>query len=154
MAKANEGTLVEIIDGKNLLLKKATRGISKGKWNGLGGKLDPGETPEECANREVFEESGLSLKEIFYHGIINFYDFGSGEATWKGHIFSSRSFSGSLKESDEGPLKWFDIEDLPWSEMWEDDRKWLPYLLSGKRFNAEVYFDKKGDLSRCDIIVH
>ena len=101
-------TLVEIIDGDRLLLKKASRGISKNKWNGLGGKVEAGETPLECAVREAFEESGLLIKNPFYHGVINFHDFGSDSITWEGHVFSARQYSGQLKETEEGELRWFE----------------------------------------------
>ncbi len=142
---ATVGTLVEIIDGNKLLLKRATRGISKGKCNGLGGKVNEGEAPEECAIREVLEESGLSIRNPFYHGIINFHDFGSEEITWEGHIYSAGEFDGKIKESEEGELRWFNINELPWKSMWKGDKYWLPLLIEKEKFDADLYFDKDNE---------
>lgn len=135
-------TLVEIIDNDKLLLKRATRGISKSKWNGLGGKMDQGETPEECAIRETREESGLVVKNLFYHGLVNFHNFGKEEVDFAVHLYSAKEFSGKLVETEEGELKWFPISALPMSEMWKDDEYWMPLLLQGKKFDADFYFDE------------
>ncbi len=138
-----EATIVEIIDGSKLLMLKAARGVSKGKWNGPGGKLEKGETPLQCATREVFEETGLTIKNPFYHGVINFHMDGNNEIAWIGYIFSAKEFSGRLTESPEGKLKWFDYPELPWDEMWSDDRYWLQHVIDGKRFEADFYYDKE-----------
>src|SRR5712664_847056 len=67
-----EATICHVVRGRRLLLKKANRGISDGKWNAPGGKSEPGEEPEQCARREVFEETGLKVYELFYHGALTF----------------------------------------------------------------------------------
>ena len=139
---ATEATLVEIIDGGRMLLKRATRGISRGMWNGLGGKIESGESPEQSAIRESFEESGLRVSNLFYHGVINFHNNGKEEVDFAVHLFSTKDFEGSLAESDEGELRWFPVDMLPLREMWKDDEIWIPLLLNSERFDADFYFDE------------
>ncbi len=141
---ATVATLVEIISDGKLLLKRSTRGISKSKWNGVGGKLDPGETPEQNALRETIEETGLTVSNLLYHGVINFHNYGKEEVDFVVHLFSTKEFSGklSLKSDDGGELQWFPLDKLPMNEMWKDDEFWMPLLLHGKRFDADFYFDE------------
>lgn len=135
-------TLVHIIDGNRLLLKKATRGISKDKWNAPGGKINGEESPEQNAVREVFEETGLRIKNLFYHGEINFFLNGKNELAIHGFLFSTRSFSGEIKSTEEGEVRWFDADHVPYDQMWPDDIFWLPVMLSCKEFDADFYFDE------------
>ena len=149
-------TLVEILDEGELLLKRATRGISKSKWNGVGGKMEPGESPEQSAAREALEESGLIVENLFYHGLINFHNFGKEEVDFAVHLFSTRKFSGTLldKSDDNGELVWFPLNALPMSEMWKDDEYWLPHMLNGERFEADFYFDETNkNIARHEILV-
>ncbi len=135
-------TLGHIIDGERILLKLASRGISKGKWNGPGGKIDPGETPEECVIRETKEETGLSMHTPFYHGRAYFHMGGAKPVSIIAHIFSAYKFSGRLRPSEEGDVRWFDISQIPYKKMWDDDKYWLKLMLSGKRFDMHFYYDK------------
>ena len=141
---ATEATICEIIDIRNnrLLLKHATRGISKGKWNGPGGRIEDGETPEQSCIREVEEETGLTVRNLFYHGTLNFYNNGESEVGFAVHLFSTKEYSGTLKQSEEGEVKWFSIRELPLEKMWQDDKYWIEHLLQRKRFDADFYFDK------------
>lgn len=137
-------TLVEIFDGDKLLLKRSTRGISKSKWNGVGGKIDQGETPEQNAIRETLEESGLTVRNLFYHGLMNFHNYGKEDVDFAVHLYSTKDFSGTLLplSDDNGELKWFPITNLPMDDMWKDDEHWMPHLLKGERFDADFYFDE------------
>jgi 8-oxo-dGTP diphosphatase len=138
----NEQTLCHIIDVDKLLLKRATRGISLGRWNAPGGNIDEGESPEECAVREVFEETGLTVSNLFAHGTLNFYLDGKDELSIRVHLFSTKEFEGDLKSSEEGEVKWFDADKVPLAEMWPDDEFWLSLMLAGRRFNADFYLGK------------
>jgi len=137
-----EATICHVIRDGRFLLKKATRGISKGKWNGPGGKSEPGETPEECARREVFEETGLRVSSLFYHGVLTFIMEGKSEVFMRAHLFSTRKIEGRARSGEEGPVKWFPLRNPPYDEMWEDDRFWLPLMLMGKKFNATFRYDR------------
>ncbi len=138
-----EGTLCWIFKNGKALLQLAKRGISEGKWNAVGGKVEHGETPLECVKREVLEETGLALEELIYHGKLRFF---YGEKTWVTHIFSTNKFTGELKESEsDGKLEWFSLDTLPFDKMWQDDAHWVPLLLEGKRFNGEFFFSEDGN---------
>lgn len=128
-------------DGKVLLIRKSKELFGGGKWNVPGGKLRAGEDPEQCAIREVFEETGLKISNLKEHGVLDFYFGYKDNPDWAVHVFSTESFHGKLKPSREGILKWTNIEGIPYDEMWEDDRYWVPLLIKGKFFKAEFYFD-------------
>lgn len=140
---------VEFVSGHSesrteVLLKQAVKGISKGKWNGLGGKIERSDAnPEASAAREVHEESGLVVQSLIYHGMLLFnFDGKPGIACY---VYSTKDFQGSLKESDEGKLNWFDLLALPFNEMWPDDRYWLlDTLLDGAKLRGTFdYADSK-----------
>lgn len=127
-------------DGKVLLQKKAA-GFGKGKWNAPGGKIKRLETPEKAAVREVREETGLAVSNLENTGLLQFMD--ESGRMFSVHIFIAKEFSGELRESREGRLKWFPTGSMPYGEMWEDDKIWLPKLLEGKRFAGQFAFTKK-----------
>lgn len=137
-----DATICHIIRGRKLLLKKATRGISVGKWNGPGGKIEPGETPEQNVVREVKEETGLDISDPFYHGTIEFYMKGGVRLDIRVHVFSARRFEGRPRSTEEGTVRWFDVGRLPFDKMWEDDRYWVNPMLLGMRFDAKFYYDE------------
>lgn len=128
-------------DGRVLLLRKAEGLWGGGKWNGPGGKLLPGEDPEEGAAREVAEETGLRPGALRFTGLLRFYFGNEGSPSWVVYLFTSFDFSGSVSEGREGILRWYPVEDLPLDQMWEDDRWWLPQILAGRRVWGEFHFD-------------
>jgi 8-oxo-dGTP diphosphatase len=149
-------TVCAIMRGNRVLLQKKTTGrFGGGKWNGPGGKLRPGETPEECAKREVQEETGLRIRSLTLHGALR-HDFGdTEEPDWIVYQFSTSDFEGELMESEEGSLRWFPTKEIPYEEMWQDDVYWLPLLLEGKRFEGEFHFNDDGaELLSHNLIVH
>jgi 8-oxo-dGTP diphosphatase len=139
-----ESSLCAIIEGDRILLLKKATGIGKGKWYPIGGKIGPGETPESCATREVLEETGLKVSNLKYHGDVTCYFGYDTPPVWVVHTFSTRDFKGSLKKSKEGTIKWFTINEIPYEEMWQDDRHWLPLLLDGKMFNGAFIYNEEG----------
>ncbi len=116
-------------DGKTLMVhrNKKPDDIHEGKWNGLGGKFEPGETPEECARREIFEESGLRAEKLELKGFLTFPLFARGE-DWYAFVFVATGLEGSLIESPEGDLRWIDDSKLAELNLWEGDRLFLPWL--------------------------
>jgi len=101
--------------------------MHRGKWNGLGGKLEPGESPEDCVRREVEEESGLLVKKMWLKGFLSFPDFAYDE-DWYAFVFVIPEFEGQIIESVEGDLEWIDNSDLFRLNLWEGDRIFLPWL--------------------------
>lgn len=132
-------TLVFVIrDGKILLIDKKT-GIGKGKINGPGGKLEKGESPEQCARRECFEELGIRVSNLQYCGQHRFqFVDGLSIHVW---VYKTDSFEGTPTESDEAAPLWVPLDEIPFGRMWEDDGIWLPMLLRGERFRGRWIFD-------------
>jgi len=127
-----------IRDNQTLMIHRVKKenDMHHGKWNGLGGKLEPGETPEECARREIKEEAGLTAKGLTLKGILTFPEFSAGE-DWYAFVFVVDEFEGNMIESDEGNLRWIDNDKLLDLNLWEGDRiflRWLeqPGVFSGK----------------------
>ena len=98
-----------------------------GKWNGLGGKLEPGELPEECARREIREKSGLEVNDLIWKGVLTFPGF-SNDEDWYAFVFIASVEDGPLIDSPEGDLKWVDRDELLKLNLWEGDLIFLPWL--------------------------
>ena len=112
-------------DGKYLMLHriKKKNDLNQDKWVGIGGKFEDKECPEECNNREVLEETGLTLENMRYCGIVTFVsDIWETEYM---HIFHSDSFSGEIKDCDEGELCWVDKKEIYSLPIWEGDKIFL-----------------------------
>ncbi|MCB0324895.1 MAG: 8-oxo-dGTP diphosphatase [Bdellovibrionales bacterium] len=131
-------------NGRTLMLERGKRpgDIHQGKWNGLGGKLDPGETPEECVIREVREESGLTIEEPRLRGILTFPAFKDGE-DWYVFVFTAEHFEGEVTECAEGRLAWIADEELLTLPLWEGDHFFLPWLFAGRFFSARFRYQEK-----------
>lgn len=131
-------------DGKYLMLfrNKKPNDPNEGKWIGVGGKPEPGETPEQCAKREIYEETGLTARELVRFGTVTFLsDVWEAEIM---HLFWVTEFEGELSECSEGELHWIEKErifDLP---LWDGDRIFLQYMFSGKPF-SEMTLRYRGD---------
>ncbi|NPA74700.1 MAG: 8-oxo-dGTP diphosphatase [Euryarchaeota archaeon] len=130
--------IVHIIKDGKILLHYKKRGHGAGKWNGVGGKIEKGETPEECAVREAQEEMGARVINLQRLGEITFYDV-QGE-NWLVYVFRGE-IDGEPVESEESRPQWFPLSAVPYDDMWEDDRYWLPLVIHNLRFKAEFYFD-------------
>lgn len=132
-------------DGRILLQKKA-RGFGAGKWNGPGGKIEPGEGIEESVRREVAEETGLTVKDLEKIGELEFVFRDRPEWNNYMHAFVCREFAGEAEDKGEGRLKWCHPEELPYEKMWDDDPHWLPRALQGEFVNMRFHFDYDGNL--------
>lgn len=102
------------------------------KWIGIGGKFEPGGSPEECMQREVTEETGLTAREWRYRGIVTFASDEWG--TEYMHLFTCTGFTGTLRECDEGVLEWIDKRALLALPIWEGDKIFLRLLDEGEPF--------------------
>lgn len=115
-------------EGKYLMLHRVKKenDLNHDKWVGIGGKFEIGETPEECCLRESFEETGLTLKNLSYRGLVTFVSDEWG--TEYMHLFHSNSFEGDLKECDEGNLEWVEKSDVYNLPLWAGDKIFLKLL--------------------------
>ena len=140
-----EATLCFILDGQppaRILLGRKKRGFGKGKLNGFGGKVRPGETPIQAIAREVAEEAGVvvSLDTLRPAGSVTFVFPFRPAFDHHVHLFVTTDWHGEVHESTEMEPAWFPIDGIPFDSMWDDDRYWLPRVLSGKRIRAEFSF--------------
>ena len=115
----------------------------QGKWNGLGGKFEQGESPEECAIREIKEESGLTVKSITMKGFITFPMF-DGKEDWYVFLFVTDDFEGELIDSNEGDLAWIPNEKLTEINLWDGDKIFISWLFKDKFFSAKFNY-KNGE---------
>ena len=115
---------------------------NKDKWIGVGGKIEPNETPEECARRETMEETGLTLDELRYRGVVHFEsnEYPAEEM----HLFTSTVFHGDLIDCDEGVLEWIEKEQLLGLPLWEGDKIFLKLLDTDEPF-FQLYLRYEGE---------
>ncbi|XP_027029660.1 oxidized purine nucleoside triphosphate hydrolase [Tachysurus fulvidraco] len=134
-------TLVLVVQPGRVLLGMKKRGFGAGKWNGFGGKVHPGESIEQAARRELLEESGLTVNTLHKIGNITFEFVGETELM-EVHVFRADDYNGEPTESEEMRPRWFDLDKIPYSEMWADDVFWFPLMLQKKKFLG--YFKFQG----------
>jgi len=125
-------------DGQVLLIRKK-RGLGAGKINGPGGRLDNGETPQQCAIREVQEELRVTPIAVRLRGELAF-QFTDGYALFVS-VFSAENCDGEPQETDEALPIWTPVNAIPFDEMWADDRWWFPHLLNERFFRGRFLFD-------------
>jgi len=132
-------TLLFVIrDGEILLIEKK-RGIGAGKVNGPGGKIDPGETPMECAIRETMEELHVKALNVRKRGELCFAM--SDIPDIHCHVFVADDIEGEPTETDEAIPLWTSLEKIPYDRMWADDIYWLPQMIAGQSFLGRFLFE-------------
>lgn len=132
-------TLVFVVRDDEILLINKKTGLGKGKVNGPGGKVDPGETPEVCAIRECKEELDITVSNLEYCGQHRFqFVDGYSIHVW---VYRTQDFEGIPIETREARPLWVKIDDIPYEKMWEDDQFWLPMVIRGERFQTRWIFD-------------
>ncbi|MFA5025225.1 MAG: 8-oxo-dGTP diphosphatase [Candidatus Shapirobacteria bacterium] len=136
---AKKVTIAFLLRDDEICLGMKKRGFGVGLWNGTGGKVVDGETPEDAAKREAKEEFGVDLIDLEYRGRI-FFIYKDG-MEFESSIYVSRKWSGEPTEGEEMSPKWFKTNRLPYESMWSDDKLWLPLILDGKRIESTFYFN-------------
>ena len=128
--------------GRTLMLHRVKKkeDMHEGKWNGLGGKFHPGETPEECIVREVKEESGLTVRNPSLRGFLTFPKFSKDE-DWYAFLFLISDFDGQLIDSPEGNLEWIDDSKVFDLNLWEGDRIFLRWLEQDRFFSGKFVYE-------------
>lgn len=146
-------TLVFLVKNKNgndeILLAMKKRGFGEGKWNGCGGKVDPGETIEQAMIRETQEEIGvtpIAYKKVAVHDFImeTFEDF-------EAHTYICTEWQGVPVETEEMAPQWFKKLEIPYSLMWQDDIVWLPAVLQGKKLKTRFTFDAHDNMTSAEL---
>lgn len=132
-------TLVFVFRGTEVLLIRKKRGLGAGKINAPGGKVDPGETLEQAAIRELEEEVCVRVQQLAYVGEHRF-QFVDGYSMHV-HVYRTDEYSGIPQETEEALPMWYAIDEMPYEEMWEDDRIWIPYMLQGTVFSGRYIFE-------------
>lgn len=135
----DRATLVFVVRGGSILLIHKKRGLGAGKINGPGGRLEPGETPLECALRELEEELLIRPRGLVKVGelLFQFVDGYGLHCT----VFSAEDYLGEPQETDEATPVLCPVGAIPYDRMWADDALWLPLLLQGQRFRGRFVFD-------------
>lgn len=132
-------------DGQYLMLHRTKKehDASQGKWIGVGGKCEADESPDECMLREVKEETGLAIDHWRYRGIVTFIsDIWPCEYM---HLFTADSWTGEMRDCDEGELQWIDKSNLFDLSLWEGDRIFLKLIMDEKQPFFSLKLTYKGD---------
>jgi len=142
-----QATLIFLLKEDQILLAMKKRGFGKGLWNGVGGKPNPNESIEDAAIRECIEE--INVKPTKYNEVatLDFY-FPESKSSWDQQVkvYLCSEWIGKPEESEEMRPVWYQIKDIPYDDMWEDDKFWLPQVLDGKILEATFHFDDNDKL--------
>lgn len=133
-------TLLFLINNDEILLAMKKRGFGAGKWNGVGGKVDAGETIEQALVRESQEEIGVTPQEFEKVAVHNFL-YSGRTADMQVHACLCKKWRGEPVETEEMAPRWFKQSEIPYDDMWPDDIVWLPLVLRDKKLKTEFIFD-------------
>ena len=131
-------------NNKYLMLHRVKKDedVNKGKWIGIGGRVEEDESPEECVLREVKEETGLTLTSYQYRGIVIFKSDKYEDE--KMHLYTADGYVGELTECNEGVLEWIDRDEMYNLPMWEGDKIFLGLIRTDAKF-FDLVLEYKGD---------
>jgi 8-oxo-dGTP pyrophosphatase MutT (NUDIX family) len=132
--RRTDGKITEVC----LAMKK--RSFGKGRWNGVGGKVLPGESIESAALRETTEEIGILVQEYKKVAELDFSFKFKPEWNQVTHVYLIESWDGEPIESEEMRPQWYTLDSIPFENMWPDDTFWLPKVLDGEMIKAKFVF--------------
>lgn len=147
-------TLVFLRRDDQILLAMKKRGFGKGRWNGVGGKVDPGETIEQAMIRETQEE--ISVTPVKYEQVARLdFTIDADTKPWQQevHVYMCSKWEGEPTESEEMAPQWYGLADIPYDSMWQDDEIWLPEVLQGKKLRGAFSFDHADTMQHTKIDV-
>lgn len=137
-----QATLCFLVRDNQVLLAMKKRGFGAGKWNGVGGKVNDTESVVEAMVRETFEEIAVKLNSWEQIATLNYQWPESEHGGMVVSVFLCKNWDGDPNETEEMKPQWFDIDKIPFDQMWVDDIYWLPKVLSGQRLSGQFVFDK------------
>jgi len=147
-----QATLCVSVDRESgrILLGMKKRGFGVGKYNGFGGKVNLGESFKDAALREFIEESCLeaSLSDLIKVGELDFYFPHKPEFDQTVHVYRVDKINGVPKETEEMAFRWFSLNEIPYNEMWDDDKYWLPLILENRKLKASFIFQNVNNENR------
>lgn len=140
-------TLLFLVKDDSILLAMKKRGFGEGRWNGVGGKLEPDETLEQALVRECQEE--IEVTPLDYEKVAEL-DFVCDAETAPWHMFVHaylcREWDGEPQETDEMAPQWFPLDHIPYEDMWQDDPHWVPLVLAGDKVKGNFQFDESDNM--------
>lgn len=134
-------TLLFLLKERQILLALKKRGVGKGKWNGVGGKIMTDETVEMATIRECQEEIGATPRDLKKVAELEF-QIPSQQFHNYTHVYLTTSWEGQIQETEEMAPRWFQLDAIPYDQMWSDDKLWLPLVLQGEKLKALFVFDE------------
>ncbi len=134
-------TLCIVHQGEKVLLGMKKRGFGAHLWNGFGGKVAASESIEQAAIREMQEEAFIIPDSLHKLGILHFGFQAEPDMELEVHVFKCRSYEGKAGESEEMRPRWFSVSEIPFEQMWKDDRYWFGLFLQDKKFRGRFVFD-------------
>lgn len=145
-------TLLFLKRGDEILLAMKKRGFGADRYNGVGGKIEPNETIEQALLRECKEE--IDVTPMHYWQVAE-HDFvqNDSDKPWRMyvHAYFCDEWEGEPSESEEMAPQWFNIADIPYGQMWQDDEFWLPQVLAGSKVHGKFTFDENDNLLTHDV---
>jgi len=149
-------TLCFLIKGNQVLLvmKRDKNVFGANRWNGPGGGLKPEDSSiEVAARRETLEETEVTPRNIKKVAILNFYFLDKSEWNQQVVVFTTHDWDGTPAETDEMVTpKWFDINKIPYGQMWESDFFWLPKVLGGKIVEGNFLYNENQEILEHEVI--
>jgi len=141
--KAKHVTLLFLIKEDQILLAMKKRGFGSGRYNGVGGKIEPNETVEQAMIRECQEE--IEVTPTNYWKVAEHDFLVEGENAWRmyAHVYFCDAWQGEPHETEEMAPHWFNRSNIPYDKMWQDDAHWLPQVLEGQKLFGYFTFDDK-----------
>ena len=148
-----QATLLFLIEDNKILLAMKKRGFGRGRWNGVGGKPEGDESIKQTAIRECTEEIGVVPKTFKQVACLNFF-FPADKADWNQQVlvYFCTKWQGEPIETDEMKPSWFSIKNIPYDDMWKDDKYWLPKVIRGNFVDADFTFDDNDDVQEQNVI--